>query len=57
VASLAALTKRVVPKALVLVDGAHALGHIEVNIPQLAAAGVDFWLGNGHKWFYSPKGR
>uniref|UniRef100_A0A6B2L9A6 Aminotransferase class V domain-containing protein n=1 Tax=Arcella intermedia TaxID=1963864 RepID=A0A6B2L9A6_9EUKA len=39
-----------------LVDGAHALGHIPVDIGALSAAGVDFWIGNGHKWLYSPKG-
>jgi selenocysteine lyase/cysteine desulfurase len=38
---------------LVMLDGAHALGHIPVNV---TAIGADFWLGNGHKWLYSPKG-
>ena len=37
----------------VLVDGAHALGHIPVNVADI---GADAWLGNAHKWFYSPKG-
>jgi selenocysteine lyase/cysteine desulfurase len=50
--ALATLTKRVAPHAAVLVDGAHALGHINVNIPNLAAAGVDFWLGNGTLSYY-----
>eukprot|EP00041_Stephanoeca_diplocostata_P013089 m.225730 g.225730 ORF g.225730 m.225730 type:complete len:434 (+) comp19213_c0_seq4:127-1428(+) len=40
----------------VIVDGAHALGHIDVNMRTLEDAGVDFWMGNGHKWLYSPKG-
>jgi selenocysteine lyase/cysteine desulfurase len=38
---------------LTLIDGAHALGQIPVNVTDINA---NFWLGNGHKWFYSPKG-
>jgi selenocysteine lyase/cysteine desulfurase len=38
---------------LLMVDGAHALGQISVNVTDIDA---DFWLGNGHKWLYSPKG-
>jgi selenocysteine lyase/cysteine desulfurase len=38
---------------LTLIDGAHALGHIPVNVTDINA---NFWLGNGHKWLYSPKG-
>ena len=39
--------------ALVMIDGAHALGHVDVNVSDINA---DFWLANGHKWLYSPKG-
>jgi len=38
---------------LVLVDGAHVMGQIPVNVLDI---GADFYLSNAHKWLYSPKG-
>ncbi|XP_062605854.1 uncharacterized protein LOC134267658, partial [Saccostrea cucullata] len=40
-------------KVLVLVDGAHALGQIAVNLDDLKP---DFYIGNFYKWLYTPRG-
>eukprot|EP00930_Biecheleria_cincta_P008301 TRINITY_DN109717_c0_g1_i1.p1 TRINITY_DN109717_c0_g1~~TRINITY_DN109717_c0_g1_i1.p1 ORF type:complete len:454 (-),score=68.32 TRINITY_DN109717_c0_g1_i1:258-1586(-) len=38
---------------LVVIDGAHALGQIPVDVQSI---GADFYVANGHKWLYSPPG-
>jgi isopenicillin-N epimerase len=37
----------------VLVDAAHVPGMLPVEV---AALGVDFWVGNLHKWAFAPRG-
>jgi isopenicillin-N epimerase len=39
--------------ALVFVDAAHAPGQLDDDI---AALGADYWIGNLHKWAYTPRG-
>ena len=39
--------------ALIVVDGAHALGNVALDVPSI---GADFYVANGHKWLVSPKG-
>jgi isopenicillin-N epimerase len=38
---------------LTIVDGAHTLGQIELDMQEID---TDFYLSNGHKWLCSPKG-
>jgi isopenicillin-N epimerase len=39
--------------AMVLVDAAHAPGHVPVDP---AATGAEFWTGTWHKWAFAPPG-
>jgi isopenicillin-N epimerase len=38
---------------LTVIDGAHSLGQISLNLEEI---GADFYFSNAHKWLCSPKG-
>lgn len=37
---------------IVVIDGAHAVGAIDLDVPSY---GADFYFSNLHKWNYAPK--
>lgn len=43
-------------KSYIFIDGAHAVGSIAVDVATLHAAGAHFYVGDGHKWLFSPHG-
>jgi isopenicillin-N epimerase len=53
VVPVAAVAAAVGAGASVLVDAAHAPGQLRDDI---AALGADHWVGNLHKWAYTPRG-
>lgn len=49
-----AMTRALQAKGVrVLVDGAHALGHVELDVDDI---GADWYTANAHKWLFAPKG-
>jgi aspartate aminotransferase-like enzyme len=41
------------PETLVMIDGAHAIGQIELD---LVGLDCDYYISNLHKWFLAPRG-
>uniref|UniRef100_A0A0B7B5C9 Aminotransferase class V domain-containing protein n=1 Tax=Arion vulgaris TaxID=1028688 RepID=A0A0B7B5C9_9EUPU len=39
--------------AVVVIDGAHTIGHLPINVKEL---GADIYTSNLHKWAYAPRG-
>jgi selenocysteine lyase/cysteine desulfurase len=37
---------------ITIIDGAHAVGNIDIDV---SIVDPDYYFGNMHKWFYSPK--
>jgi isopenicillin-N epimerase len=49
-----AMTRALQAKGVrVLVDGAHALGHVDLDVDDI---GADWYTANAHKWLFAPKG-
>ncbi|KAJ4462383.1 putative Hercynylcysteine sulfoxide lyase [Paratrimastix pyriformis] len=53
VKKLVTLTRQMHPEALIILDGSHAPGNINIDIADLDP---DFYLGNGNKWLFTTKG-
>lgn len=51
IASMAETIRSRHPNGLILIDGAHAVGHIDVD---LSTIDFDYYVFSGHKWLFGP---
>ena len=49
--AIVAAIREMSPDTIVVIDGAQAVGHVNVNVSQV---GADFYVGDFHKWIQGP---
>lgn len=56
IAEIAKMIKTANPEIKVIVDAAHCLFSLDIDLQSDAYTHVDYWLTNAHKWLSNPKG-